>query len=115
VNELERAIVGGPGLVDSVEPAEELRSRRVQIVIGVEVEALHQLERGFDVAVVEISPVPFALTTTMPPPTEASTLSCASSSCAFAICSCICCTCCSILFMSIFIRCPPLGRRRCSS
>ena len=50
VNQLERAVVGGPGLVDSVEPAEELGPRRVQVVVGVEVEALHQLERGFDVA-----------------------------------------------------------------
>src|SRR5438105_3818991 len=37
----------------------------------------------------------------MPPPAEASTVSCASSSCAFVICSCICWTCFSIWFMSI--------------
>ena len=61
-----------------------------------------------------ISPAPLALTTTIPPPTDASTVSCASSSCAFAICSCICCTCWSILFMSRLNPRPPV-RRKCFS
>src|SRR2546423_6203382 len=48
-----------------------------------------------------ISSPPVALTVTMPPPAEASTVSWASSSWAFDICSCICCTCWSIFFTSI--------------
>src|SRR5262249_19311415 len=52
-----------------------------------------------------ISPAPVALTVTMPPPAEASTVSCASSSCTRAICSCICCACLSRAFMSK----PPLA------
>src|SRR5439155_2855783 len=45
-----------------------------------------------------ISSAPVALTATIPPPADASTVSFASSSCAFAIWLCISCTCWSILF-----------------
>ena len=48
-----------------------------------------------------ISPAPFAMTVTMPPPAVAWTVSFASSSCAFCICSCIWPTCCSNLSMSM--------------
>ena len=50
MDELERALVGGAGLVDAVEPAQQLRARRVQVVVAVELEALDQVERGLDVA-----------------------------------------------------------------
>jgi hypothetical protein len=38
MHELERALVGGPGLVDAVESAQELRAGRVQVVVAVELE-----------------------------------------------------------------------------
>ena len=50
MNELERAVVGGSGFPDAIEPAEELGARRMQIRIAVELEALHEGERGLDVA-----------------------------------------------------------------
>jgi hypothetical protein len=50
VDDLERTVVGSTGLVDAIEPAEQLRSRRVQVVVALEVEALHQFERGLDLA-----------------------------------------------------------------
>ena len=46
VDELERAVVGRAGLVDAVEPAQQLGARRVQVVVAVEVEALDQRERA---------------------------------------------------------------------
>jgi len=50
MNELERAVVGRAGVFDAIEPAQQLRARRVQIVVAVELEALHQRERGLDLA-----------------------------------------------------------------
>ena len=50
MNELERPVVGGSGVFDSIEPAQQLRARRMQIVVAVELEALHQRERGLDLA-----------------------------------------------------------------
>src|SRR5206468_7308865 len=44
VNELERAVVGRSGLVDAVEPAQQLGARRVQVVVAVELEALRKRE-----------------------------------------------------------------------
>src|SRR5207244_12328355 len=50
VNELEGAVVGRAGVVDAIEPTQQLRARRVQIVVEVELEALDQGERGLDLA-----------------------------------------------------------------
>src|SRR5918994_5569269 len=48
VNKLERAVVGRAGVFDAIEPSQQLGLRRVQIVVAVELEALHQGERGLD-------------------------------------------------------------------
>jgi hypothetical protein len=40
VHELERALVGRVGAFDAIERAQQLRARRVQIVVTVELEAL---------------------------------------------------------------------------
>src|SRR5918999_1520783 len=45
-----RAVVGRAGVFDAIEPAQQLRARRVQVVVAVELQALHQGERGFDLA-----------------------------------------------------------------
>ena len=59
------------------------------------------------------SPPPFALTVTMPPPADASTISSFASSWASSIWACISWACLSIAFMSNFgISAPPLPRRR---
>ena len=50
MDELEGAVVGSASLVDAIEPAEQLRLRRVQVVVAIEVEALHQFERGHNLA-----------------------------------------------------------------
>jgi hypothetical protein len=50
VNELERPVVGRAGVFDAVEPAQQIRVRRAQIVVAVELEAFHQRERGLDLA-----------------------------------------------------------------
>src|SRR6266511_5299200 len=50
VYEVERAVVGRAGVVDSVEPAQQLCAGRVEIVVAVELEALDQGERGLDLA-----------------------------------------------------------------
>src|SRR5438093_268903 len=50
VNELERALVGGAGVFNPIEPAQQLRARRVHIVVLVKLEALHEGERGLDLA-----------------------------------------------------------------
>jgi hypothetical protein len=50
VDELERSLVGRPGVRDAIEPAQELRAGRVQVVVAVELEPLDQGERGLDIA-----------------------------------------------------------------
>src|SRR4029453_7715774 len=50
VNELERPVVGGAGLFDPIEPAQQLRAGRVEVVVALELEALDQVEGGFGVA-----------------------------------------------------------------
>ena len=40
MHELERPPVGAAGLVEPVEPAQQLGARRVQVVVAVEVEAV---------------------------------------------------------------------------
>ena len=50
VDELERARVGCPGVVDAVEPAQQLGAGGVQVVVAVELEAVDERERGLDVA-----------------------------------------------------------------
>jgi hypothetical protein len=49
-DELERAAVRSAGLFDAIEPAQQLRARRVEIVVTVEFETIGQGERGLDVA-----------------------------------------------------------------
>ena len=49
-DELERAPVRRAGLVDAVEPAQQLGARRVEVVVAVELEAVDQGERRLDVA-----------------------------------------------------------------
>ena len=50
VHELERALVGGAGLVGALEPAQQLGAGRVQVVVAVELEPLDERERRLDVA-----------------------------------------------------------------
>ena len=50
MNERQRTVVGRAGVFDAIEPAQQVRARRVQIVVAVELEALDQGEGGLDVA-----------------------------------------------------------------
>jgi hypothetical protein len=50
VNELERARVGRAGVFDAIEPAQQVRADRVQVMVLLELEALDQSERGLDLA-----------------------------------------------------------------
>jgi hypothetical protein len=50
MRELERALVSRAGVFDAIEPAQQLRVRRVQIVVAVELEGLHQSEPRLDLA-----------------------------------------------------------------
>jgi hypothetical protein len=50
MDELERALIGRAAFVDAIEATQQLRARRVQIVVPVELEAAQQLQRGLDVA-----------------------------------------------------------------
>ena len=50
VDERERAVVGRPRLLDAVEPAQQLGARGVQVVVAVELEAVHERERALRVA-----------------------------------------------------------------
>jgi hypothetical protein len=45
-----RAVVDRSGVFDAIEPAQQLRVRRAQMVVAVELEALGQSERGLDLA-----------------------------------------------------------------
>src|SRR5215207_8517101 len=50
VSELERSVVGGARVVWAIEAAEQLRSRRVQVEVAVELEAVHYCEGCLDIA-----------------------------------------------------------------
>ena len=50
VDELERPLVGVPGLVGSIEAPQQLRAGRVEVVVVLELQAVHQRERGLRVA-----------------------------------------------------------------
>jgi hypothetical protein len=50
VHELERTVVGRSGVLDPVEPAQQLGAGRVEVVVAVELEGLDERERGLDVA-----------------------------------------------------------------
>ena len=50
MDEPQRAVVGRAGLVDPIEPAQQLRASGVQVVVVLELEALRQREGGLDVA-----------------------------------------------------------------
>ena len=51
MHELECATVRRAGVVDSIEPAQQLRARRVEVVVAVELESLDQGEGCLDLAV----------------------------------------------------------------
>jgi len=50
VDEVECALIGRTGVVDAIQPGQQLRPRCMQVVVLVELEAVDQLERGLDVA-----------------------------------------------------------------
>ena len=50
MNELERTVVGRACFLDAIEPAQQLRARRVQVVVLVEVDALDKRESSLGVA-----------------------------------------------------------------
>ena len=50
MDQLQRAAVGGPRVLGAIEPAEQLRAGRVQVVVAVEIEVIDEGEGGLDVA-----------------------------------------------------------------